>query len=66
MKLYLTELIKVTSPGENIIALDALRSKYGYPNRDEHGSYWDVDDEVVSLLPKGTTFSALYQGQAEQ
>jgi len=62
MKLYLTELIHITTPGENIIALDALRVKYGEPERDDRGSYFNVDDEVVSLLPKGTTFRLDEQG----
>lgn len=63
MKLYTTELIGITTVSENIIALDKLRTKYGEPKRDEHGSYWDVDDEVVSCLPPGTTFDGVQQGQ---
>ncbi len=65
MKLYLRELITVTTPGENILALDALRVKYGDPKRDEGGSYYDVGAEIVQLLPKGITFGAVSQGQTE-
>lgn len=65
MKLYLTELIQVTTPGENIIALDALRSKYGNPERDEHGSFYRVGPEVVHLLPKDIAYNAVHQGQEE-
>lgn len=63
MKLYLTELIAVTTPSENIMALDALRCKYGEPERDERGSYYNVGDEVVSLLPAGVTFNAVQTTQ---
>ncbi len=66
MKLYLTELIKVTTPSENIIALDALRSKYGEHDRDERGSYYDVDvDEVMQLLPQGVAAWAVHEGPTE-
>jgi hypothetical protein len=65
MKLYLTELIRITTPGENIIALDNLRRKYGEHKRDHKGSYFDVDDEVMQCLPKGTSAFALPQGQEE-
>lgn len=54
-KLYATHLIGITTPSENIVALDKLRSKYGNPERDEHGSYWWVDAEVMHCLPPGTT-----------
>lgn len=59
MKLYTTELIGITTVSENIIALDKLRTKYGEPKRDDKGSYWDVDDEVVHCLPAGTTFGSV-------
>lgn len=65
MKLYLTELISITTPGENIIALDNLRRKYGEHKRDERGAYFDVDDEVMQCLPQGTTALAVPQGQEE-
>lgn len=61
MKLYATELIPVTSPSENILALDALRSKYGEPQRDERGSFWEVDEEIVSIMPAGVTFNFVRQ-----
>lgn len=66
MKLYAKELITVTTPSENIIALDALRRKYGNPQRDEQGSYWEVDHEVVHLLPRGVTFEVLQQQRQGQ
>lgn len=59
MKLYLTQLIQVTTPSENIMTLDKLRNEYGNPKRDAGGSYYDVGDEVVSLLPQGITFNAV-------
>ncbi len=66
MKLYLTELISITTPSENIIALDKLRSKYGEHKRDSRGSYYDVDpDEVMLLLPAGTTAHAVHEGPTE-
>jgi hypothetical protein len=65
MKLYLTELIRITTPGENIIALDKLRRKYGEHKRDDRGSYFDVDNEVMQCLPQGTSAFALPQGQEE-
>jgi hypothetical protein len=65
MKLYLTELIHITTPGENIIALDKLRLKYGEPQRDDRGSYFVVDHEVMQCLPEGTTSVAVPQGQEE-
>lgn len=61
MKLYLRQLIAVTTVSENIIAMDKLRSAYGEPKRDAEGSYWDVDSEVVHILPQGTTFNAFSQ-----
>lgn len=65
MKLYTTELIGITTVSENIIALDKLRTMYGEPKRDDRGSYWDVDDEVVSCLPQGTTFSGVREGRQD-
>lgn len=66
MKLYLTELIKVTTPSENIVALDALRSKYGEHSRDERGAYYNVDvDEVLQLLPKDVAAWAVHEGPTE-
>ena len=66
MKLYLTELIKVTTPSENIIVLDKLRSQYGEHSRDERGSYYDVDpDEVMQLLPPGTAAWTVHEGPTE-
>lgn len=64
MKLYTTELIAVTTVTENIVALDKLRTKYGEPERDERGSYWEVDDEVMQCLPPGTTLHGVRQAQA--
>lgn len=64
MKLYLTELIKITTPSENIIALDKLRDKYGEHKRDERGAYFIVDDEVMSCLPSGTTASGIREERA--
>jgi len=61
MKLYVTELIGITTVSENIIALDKLRTKYGEPKRDDKGSYWDVDDEVLHCLPEGTVFTGVQQ-----
>lgn len=63
MKLYTTELIGITTVSENIIALDKLRTKYGEPKRDDKGSYWDVDDEVLQCLPTGTTLTGVQQEQ---
>jgi hypothetical protein len=63
MKLYLTELIAVTTPSENIIALDKLRTEYGQPQRDERGSYYNVGDEVMYFLPSGVTANAVRQRQ---
>jgi hypothetical protein len=66
MKLYLTELIKVTTPSENIIVLDKLRSQYGEHSRDNGGAYYDVDpDEVMLLLPQGTSAWAVHEGSPE-
>lgn len=62
MKLYLKELIGVTTPSENIVALDKLRNKYGDVERDEGGSFFRVDGEVVRCLPEGTTFGTVRQG----
>lgn len=59
MKLYLKELIAVTTPSENIVTLDALRTAYGNPKRDDGGSYYDVGEEVVHLMPRGITFNAV-------
>lgn len=66
MKLYLTELIHITTPSENIIALDNLRRKYGEHKRDARGSYFEVDDEVMQCLPSGTSARAVHEGQTEQ
>ena len=65
MKLYLRELVAITTPSENIIALDKLRSKYGEHKRDAGGSYFEVDDEVMQCLPAGTSARAVHEGQAE-
>lgn len=65
MKLYLTELIRITTPGENIVALDNLRRKYGEHKRDDRGSYFDVDNEVMQCLPQGATAHAVPSGQEE-
>lgn len=65
IKLYATELIPITTPGENIVALDKLRAKYGNPERDERGSYWRVDDEVMQCLPTGITIDAILQEQSQ-
>lgn len=66
MKLYLTELIAVTTPGENIIILDKLRSKYGEHYRDSGGAFYHIEAEDLLLLPQGTPVHAVYQGQEEQ
>lgn len=65
MKLYLKDLISITTPSENIVALDKLRSKYGEHKRDDRGAYFDVDDEVMQCLPQGTTASAVHEGSQE-
>lgn len=66
MKLYLRDLIPVTTPMENIVALNALRDKYGAHQRDEHGAYYDIDFEDLSVLPSGVTAYTVHEGQAEQ
>lgn len=63
MKLYLKELIAVTTPSENIVTLDALRTAYGNPKRDDGGSYYDVGEEVVQYLPRNVTADAVREGQ---
>lgn len=66
MKLYLTELISVTTPSENIIVLDKLRSKYGEHDRDERGAYYNVDvDEVLHILPQGVAAWTVHEGPTE-
>lgn len=65
MKLYLRDLIPVTTPSENILALDALRSKYGDHQRDEHGAYYDVQPEDLHVLPQGVVVGAVHEGPSE-
>jgi len=64
MKLYLKELIAVTTPTENIVTLDALRTAYGNPKRDDGGSYYDVGEEVMQYLPRNVTANAVREGKA--
>lgn len=66
MKLYLTELIKVTTPSENIIALDKLRGKYGKHQRDAHGAYYDVEPEDLHVLPQGVVVGAVHEGPSKR
>jgi len=66
MKLYLRDLIPVTTPTENIVALDALRRKYGEHQRDARGAYYDIGPEDLHILPQGVVVGALYEGSSEQ
>jgi hypothetical protein len=59
MKLYLRDLIPVTTPTENIVALDALRRKYGEHQRDARGAYYDIGPEDLRVLPAGITVGAV-------
>jgi len=59
MKLYLRDLIPVTTPMENIVALNALRDKYGKHLRDEYGAYYNVEPEDLSILPTGVSVGAV-------
>jgi hypothetical protein len=59
MKLYLRDLIPITTPTENIVALDGLRRKYGDHQRDEHGAYYDIGPEDLHILPAGIIVGAV-------
>lgn len=61
MKLYLRDLIPVTTPIENIVALNALRDKYGAHSRDQHGAYYDIEPEDLHFLPEGIVVGSVLQ-----